>query len=61
MHSEDERTGAGVLQKACDVINAMTPEQKAAVELYVKSERHEEYDSAYAKGYSDGERNIDIE
>ena len=51
---ENRRKGNVVLKKACEILNALTPEQKAAVGLYASSEKMEGYDEGYSEGEGDG-------
>lgn len=41
---QDNKTGANMLQKTCDILNALTNEQKNAVELWGKSQSMEAAD-----------------
>lgn len=38
---QDNKSGANTLQKTCDILNALTDEQKEAVELWVTSNCNE--------------------
>ena len=53
IHNANGGVGAD-LQRICDVLNALTPEQKAAVGLYASSEKMEGYDEGYSEGEGDG-------